>query len=71
MILTPTQARALDYIARHRQKEPKVGPKLSRRILNKLKKLGLVMEYHDIIMLTAEGQRHYAKLRRNGKEQIN
>ena len=71
MILTPTQARALDYIARHRQKEPKTGPKLSRRILNTLKKLGLVMEYDDIIMLTTEGQRHYTLLRRSGKDRIN
>ena len=61
MILTSAQIHALAYIHRRRRIGPRVGSKLSPYMLSKLKRLGLVMEYDGIILLTVEGQCELAK----------
>ncbi len=62
MILTSAQIQALSYIHRRRRIGPRVGSKLSPYMLNKLKQLGLVIEYDGIILLTREGQCELANM---------
>lgn len=60
--LTQSQRAAIDYIGRCRGKQVKIGPRLSEYMLRKLKRMGLVMQYADVIMLTYPGERQYTKM---------
>ena len=70
MTLTSAQIHALAYIYRRRRIGPRIGPKLSPYMLNKLKRLGLVMEYDGIILLTVEGQCELAKTGLNKAQKV-
>jgi hypothetical protein len=67
MKLTSAQCRALEYISRHRRMGAKVGAKLSRYMVNKLKEFRLVEEFDELVILTKEGEQYFAQLRRKGK----
>ena len=62
MKLTPAQSRAFEYVVRHRRMGAKIGTKLSSYMVNKLKSLGLVEEFDELIMLTKEGKHYFMEI---------
>lgn len=73
MKLTRTQRAAITHIGRHRRTSPKVGKgqPVSRLMVNKLMRMGLVMKVSDHFMLTYLGERVFTKLHPHSKYKIN
>lgn len=73
MMLTRAQRAAITHIGRHRRTSPKVGKgqPVSKVMINKLMRMGLVMKNGKTFMLTYLGERQFTRQHPHSKYTIN